>query len=140
MSRTSKKWFSHNSNIPQYVLAISTCYILSWCKQVQIHCIYPYPKSDVIQLNAPDYDLDIDGEPATTIDEQLLNAESAKEDTQQPPPNLETALPFHRLPIGLSISPQKFQQILTTQKMIVMNKQEQNTPAITAPHWKTSLN
>ena len=25
-------------------------------KQVQIHCIYPHPQSDVIQLNAPDYD------------------------------------------------------------------------------------
>ena len=50
-------------------------------KQVQIHCIYPHPQSDVIQLNAPDYDPDIDGEPAPTIDEQSPNAESAKEDT-----------------------------------------------------------
>ena len=50
-------------------------------KQVQIHCIYPHPQSDVIQLNAPDYDPDIDREPAPTIDEQSLNAESAKEDT-----------------------------------------------------------
>ena len=25
-------------------------------KQVQIHCIYPHPQLDVIQLNAPDYD------------------------------------------------------------------------------------
>ena len=50
-------------------------------KQVQIHCLYPHPQSDVIQLNAPDYDLDIDGEPAPTTDEQSPNAESAKEDT-----------------------------------------------------------
>ena len=50
-------------------------------KQVQIHCIYPHPQSDVIQLNAPDYDPDIDGEPAPTIDEQSPNVESAKEDT-----------------------------------------------------------
>ena len=49
-------------------------------KQVQIHCIYPHPQLDVIQLNAPDYDPDIDREPAT-IDKQLLNVESAKEDT-----------------------------------------------------------
>ena len=46
-------------------------------KQAQIHCIYPHPQSDVIQLNAPDYDLDIDREPAPTIDEQSPNAESA---------------------------------------------------------------
>ena len=32
-------------------------------KQIQIHCIYPHSQSDAIQLNAPDYDLDIDGEP-----------------------------------------------------------------------------
>ena len=30
MSKTSKKWFSHNRHIPQYFLAISTCYIPSW--------------------------------------------------------------------------------------------------------------
>ena len=29
-------------------------------KQVQIHCLYPHPQSDVIQLNAPDYNPDID--------------------------------------------------------------------------------
>ena len=29
-------------------------------KQVQIHCIYPHPQSDVIQLNAPNYDPDTD--------------------------------------------------------------------------------
>ena len=42
-------------------------------KQVQIHCLYPHPQSDVIQLNTPDYD------PAADV--QSLNAESTKEDT-----------------------------------------------------------
>ena len=51
-------------------------------KQVQIHCLYPHPQSDIIQLNAPDYDPDIDGEPDPATDVQSLNAESAKEDTQ----------------------------------------------------------
>ena len=32
-------------------------------KQIQIHCIYPHPQSDVIQLNAPDYNPNIDGDP-----------------------------------------------------------------------------
>ena len=50
-------------------------------KQVQIHCLYPHPQSDVIQLNAPDYNLDIDGEPDPATDVQSLNAESTKEDT-----------------------------------------------------------
>ena len=50
-------------------------------RQVQIHCIYPHSQLDVIQLNAPDYDPDIDGEPDPVTDVQLLNAESLREDT-----------------------------------------------------------
>ena len=65
-------------------------------KQVQIHCIYSHPQSDIIQLNAPDYDLNIDREPAPTIDEQSLNAESAKEDTPMASskPGYCTAIPL----------------------------------------------
>ena len=50
-------------------------------KQVQIHCIYPHPRSDVIQLNAPEYDSDIDGDPDPVTDVQPLNAKFSKEDT-----------------------------------------------------------
>ena len=31
-------------------------------KQIQIHCIYPHQQSDVVQLNALEYDPDIDGD------------------------------------------------------------------------------
>ena len=50
-------------------------------KQVQTHCLYPNPQSDVVQLNAPDYDPDIDGQPDPVIDLQSPNAKSVKEDT-----------------------------------------------------------
>ena len=50
-------------------------------KQVQIHCIYPHTQSDKIQLNAPDYDPDIDGDPDPVTDIQPPNAKSDKEDT-----------------------------------------------------------
>ena len=66
-------------------------------KQVQIHCVYQHPQLDVIQLNALDYDLDIDGQLDPVTDVQSLNAETAKEDTPPPPkipPNQNTALPF----------------------------------------------
>ena len=46
-----------------------------------MHCLYPHSQSDVVQLNAPDYDLDIDGQPDPVIDLQSLNAETVKEDT-----------------------------------------------------------
>ena len=29
-------------------------------RQVQTHCLYPHPQSDVVQINAPEYDSDID--------------------------------------------------------------------------------
>ena len=50
-------------------------------RQIQIHCIYPHPQSDIIQLNAPDYDPDIDGEPESVTDVQPANTNSGKEDT-----------------------------------------------------------
>ena len=65
-------------------------------KQVQIHCLYPHPQSDVIQLNAPDYNLDIDRQLDPVTDVQSLNAETAKEDTPPPPilPNQNNTLLF----------------------------------------------
>ena len=31
-------------------------------RQIQTHCLYPDPQSDVAQINAPEYDSDIDGQ------------------------------------------------------------------------------
>ena len=31
-------------------------------RQVQMHCLYPHPQLDVVQINAPKYDSDIDGQ------------------------------------------------------------------------------
>ena len=50
-------------------------------KKIQIHCIYPHSQLDAVQLNAPDYDPDIDGEPDSVNAIQPLNADSIKEDT-----------------------------------------------------------
>ena len=58
-------------------------------KQVQIHCIYPHPQSDVIQLNAPDYDPDIDGDTDPVTNIQPPNAKSTKADTSTGTPKLK---------------------------------------------------
>ena len=50
-------------------------------KQIQIHYIYPHPQSDTVQLNAPDYDPDIDGEPNPINTVQPSNTDSVKEET-----------------------------------------------------------
>ena len=58
-------------------------------RQVQIHCIYPHPQSDVIQLNAPDYNPDIDRDPDPVMDVQPPKAKSGKEDTSTGTPKSE---------------------------------------------------
>ena len=39
-------------------------------RQVQTHCLYPLSQSDVVQINAPEYDPDIDGQPDLLPDMQ----------------------------------------------------------------------
>ena len=73
-------------------------------RQIKIHCIYPHPLLDVIQLNAPDYDPDIDGEPESVTDVQPSNAESVKEDTFTGTSKSEDHTTIH----PTTISPQKF--------------------------------
>ena len=58
-------------------------------KQVQIHCIYPHPQLDIIPLNAPDYDPDIDRDPDPVTDAQPPNAKPNKEDTSTGTPKSE---------------------------------------------------
>ena len=58
-------------------------------RQVQMHCLYPHPQSNVVQLSAPKYDLDIDGQPDPVTDIQSLNAKNIKEDTASNTTNSE---------------------------------------------------
>ena len=63
-------------------------------RQVQMHCLYPHPQSDVVQLNAPEYNPDIDGQTdqvpniqssvashTASTAQQSLNAKNVKKDT-----------------------------------------------------------
>ena len=43
-------------------------------RQVQTHCLYPHPQSDVVQINAPEYDSDIDRQTDLLPDIQPLMA------------------------------------------------------------------
>ena len=40
-------------------------------RQVQTQCLYPHPQSDVVQINAPEYNSDIDGQTELLPDIQL---------------------------------------------------------------------
>ena len=58
-------------------------------RQVQMHHLYPHPQSDVVQLNAPKYDPDIDRQPDPVTDIQSLNAKNVEEDTMPDTTNSE---------------------------------------------------
>ena len=58
-------------------------------RQVQMHCLYPHPQLDVVQLNAPEYNPDIDGQPDPVTDMQSLNAKNIQEDTMPNTTNSE---------------------------------------------------
>ena len=67
-------------------------------RQIQIHCIYPHPQSDAIQLNAPDYNPDIDGDPDPVTEVQPLNAETSTEDISTGAPKSEDHTTISPLP------------------------------------------
>ena len=50
-------------------------------KQIQIHCIFPHQHSNAVQLNALDYDPDIDRDTNPTNAVQPSNTDAAKEET-----------------------------------------------------------
>ena len=71
-------------------------------RQVQTHYLYPHPLSDIVQINAPEYDSDIDGQTDLLPDIQPLaalhtacaeeassHAKNIKEDTAPVTPNSE---------------------------------------------------
>ena len=105
-------------------------------KQVQIHCIYPHPQSDVIQLNTPDYDPDRDRDPDPATGVQPPNAKSDKEDTSTGILKSEDHTTIHLITNRPEHQPPEVLPDIDTNKY----NNEQNIPAITAPNWKTSQN
>ena len=53
-------------------------------RQIQTHCLYPHSQSDSVQLNAQEYDSDIDGQPELLPDIQP-QASSHAENTEEDP-------------------------------------------------------
>ena len=51
-------------------------------RQIQTHCLYPHSQTDSVQINAPEYDLDIDGQTDTLPDLQS----HAKNNQEEPTP------------------------------------------------------
>ena len=53
-------------------------------KEIQTHCLYPHSQTDLVQINAPEYNSDIDGQTDTLPDIQpqvLSHAKNTEEDS-----------------------------------------------------------
>ena len=122
-------------------------------RQVQMHCLYPNPKSDVVQFNAPKYDSDIDGQPDPVPDiqssaalctastaQQTLNAKTLKKIPRQMLPIQNNTQAVSWIPIGLRLSPHQIWMILTTQDTKTPINQGHSTQVITDPNRKISQN
>ena len=109
-------------------------------RQVQIHCIYPHSQLDLIQLNAPDYDPDIDREPDPVTDKQLSNAESISEDAFTGTSKSKDHTTIHLTTNRSEHQPSEVCQISMLTNMTTLNNNEQNTQVITTHNLKISQN
>ena len=88
-----KKATSKNNEQYQDAINLQQMYTTSLCshvntiyakpvqleKQIQTHCLYPHSQTDSVQINAPEYDSDIDGQIDTLPDLQS-HAENNQEE------------------------------------------------------------
>ena len=55
-------------------------------RQIQTHCLYSHSQSDSVQLNAPEFDSDIDGQTELLLDIQPQTSSHAKNTEEDPAP------------------------------------------------------
>ena len=109
-------------------------------KQVQIQCLYQHPQPDIIWLNTPDHDPDIDGELDPATDIQSPNAESTKEDTLT-----DTSKSEHRSDIPPTTNrpehqPSKVSADTDHPEYHSSEQPRAEHPSNYCPNWKTSQN
>ena len=116
-------------------------------RQVQTHCLYPHPQSDIVQINAPEYNSDIDGQmellpdiqPSESshiarTDEASSHAENIEENTVPVTANSGEHPIFCKIPIGLNLSPNQFRIVQNIQYTRTLNNPRKNIQTTTDPN------
>ena len=67
-------------------------------KQIQTHCLYPHSQTDLVQINAPEYDSDIDGQTDTLPDIQPQVLSHAKNTEEDSAPVIANSVEYSALP------------------------------------------
>ena len=94
-------------------------------KQIQTHCLYLHSQTDSVQINAPEYDSDIDSQ-IDTLPGLQSHAKTTKRNQPLPQVFLKTPS-FHRIPIGLTLSPNQFRILQNTHHIKTLNPSWNNT-------------
>ena len=106
-------------------------------RQIQNHCLYPHSQSDVVQINALEYDSDIDGQTELLLVIQpsvSSHAENTEKIQPQSSPILENTPSFCRIPIGLNLSSNQFWIVQNIQCTRTLNNPGKHIQAITDPN------
>ena len=116
-------------------------------RQVQMHCLYPHPQSDVVKINAPEYDSDIDRQTDLLPDIQpstALHTASTADEPAYAKNIQEDAAPDNANSKGHTASSQdsdrlesqshQFRMIQTIQHTRILNHQGQSIQMTTDPN------
>ena len=67
-------------------------------RQIQTHCLYPHSQTDSVQLNAPEYDSNIDGQTDILPDIQPQAPSHAENTEEDPAPVTANSEEYSTLP------------------------------------------
>ena len=67
-------------------------------RQIQTHCLYPHSQSNAVQLNAPEYDSNIDGQTELLLDIQPQASSHAENTEEDPAPDTTNSEEYSTLP------------------------------------------
>ena len=94
-------------------------------KQIQTHCLHPHSQTDSVQINAPEYNSDIDSQIDVLPDLQS-HAENNQEEPTPDTDDLKTPT-FHKIPIGLTLCLNQFRILQNTHRIKMLNPSWNNT-------------
>ena len=94
-------------------------------RQIQTHCLYPHSQSDLVQLNAPEYDSDIDGQMDILLDTQPQVSSHAKNTEEDPVPVTVNAKKYSAFPQDSDMLESQSQSVPNHPKHLLYQDTEQ---------------
>ena len=105
-------------------------------RQIQTHCLYPHSQSDSVQLNALEYDSEmVKHSYCWTYNHQCHHIPRTLKKIQPKSPPIQKNTPhFHRILIGLNLSPNQFRIVQNIQYTRTPNNPRKSTQPTTDPN------